>query len=262
MLENNIFNSITLNPLRKIKKWIWPTVLTVVLLSIVIYAENVHHHQKCKNINVNIEGANESQLVTPDEILAIVSPNVVDSPEGKPFDKIDFKKIEKRVCLNKLVKSCQVHRDLSGEMTIDIVEHTPLARVLYNKSSDSYVTEKGDFIGISQHFTPRVLLLSGRYFDKIQDLKEVKSKPVLDLINAINVDPFWKAQITQLIVEKDGGITMVPEIGNHVIEFGMGIDIESKFKKIKFFYKDILPAKGWDTYHKVSVKYRNQIICE
>jgi cell division protein FtsQ len=42
----------------------------------------------------------------------------------------------------------------------------------------------------------------------------------------------------------------------------MGIDIEAKFKKIKIFYKEILPAKGWDTYRKVSVKYRNQIICE
>lgn len=251
-----------MNPLRKIRKWIWPTVLAVVLLLIVIYAENVHHYQKCKKINVRIEGANESKLVTANEILAIVSPNVVDSPEGKPFDKIDFKKIEKKVSLNKLVKSCQVHRDLSGEMTIDIVEHTPLARVLYNKGSDSYVTEKGDFIGISQHFTPRVLLLSGGYFEKIQNLKEVKSKAIVDLINAINEDTFWKAQITQLIVEKDGGITMVPEIGNHVIEFGMGIDIEAKFKKIKIFYKDILPVKGWDTYHKVSVKYRNQIICE
>ncbi|MEA5138814.1 cell division protein FtsQ/DivIB [Arcicella rigui] len=251
-----------MNLLRNTKRWIWPTLLTLILVAIVILAENIHHHQKCTKVNINIEGDNDSHLVTAEEILEIVNPNVVESPEGKPYDKIDFKRIEKRVCLNKLIESCQVHRDLSGEMTIDVTEHTPLARVINNNRSDTYVTEKGDFIGISPHFTPRVLLLSGNYFNEVKDLTDLKSKPILELIKAINEDAFWKAQITQLVIEKDGGITLIPEVGNHVIEFGMGIDIEAKFKKIKIFYKEILPAKGWDTYHKVSVKYRNQIICE
>jgi cell division protein FtsQ len=160
------------------------------------------------------------------------------------------------------VKNCQVHRDLSGEMTIDVEEHTPLARVINNDNQDNYVTDKGEFIGVSSHFTARVLLLSGKYFENISTLADSKSKPILDLINAINDDPFWKVQITQLVVEKDGGIVLVPEIGNHLIEFGMGIDIEAKFKKLKILYKDILPVKGWNTYQKVSVKYRNQIVCE
>ena len=95
-----------------------------------------------------------------------------------------------------------------------------------------------------------------------QSLRETKSKTLLDLINAINDDTFWKSQISQLIVEKDGGVTLIPEIGNHQIEFGLAIDIEAKFKKIKLLYKEILPSKGWDKYKKISVKYRNQIVCE
>ena len=161
-----------------------------------------------------------------------------------------------------MVKTCQAHRDLSGELTVDIEEHTPIARIISNNRPDDYVTEKGELIGISPHYTVRTLLLSGSYFELAHSLTDTRSKSILDLANAINDDAFWKAQISQLVVEKDGGITLIPEIGNHQIEFGMGIEIEAKFKKLKILYKEILPVKGWDKYKKISVKYRNQIVCE
>ena len=236
--------------------------IAFVSLSIVVFAKNVHRLQKCKKINIVIEGNNENRLITPQEIYALIAPNVVESPEGKPFDRINFKKIEDRVRTNRLVKTCQAHRDLSGEMTVDIEEHTPFARIISNNRPDDYVTEKGELIGISPHYTVRTLLLSGNYFETIQGLQGKKNKPILDLVKAIHEDAFWKAQISQLVVEKDGGITLIPEIGNHQIEFGMGIEIEPKFKKLKILYKEILPVKGWDKYKKISVKYRNQIVCE
>jgi cell division protein FtsQ len=251
-----------LKSLLKFKKWIWFAVIAFVSLSIVVFAKNIHRLQKCKKINIVIEGNNENRLITPPEIYALIAPNVVESPEGKPFDRINFKKIEDRVKSNRLVKTCQAHRDLSGELTLDIEEHVPFARVVGNNRHDDYVTEKGEFIGVSPHHTVRTLLLSGSYFELMPNLKDVKSKPILDLIKSINEDEFWKAQISQLVVEKDGGITLIPEIGNHQIEFGMGIDIESKFKKLKILYKEILPVEGWSKYKKISVKYKNQIVCE
>jgi cell division protein FtsQ len=256
------FKLFVLKSLLKFKKWIWFAVLAGVSLSLVVFAENIHRLQKCKKINVVIEGDNENRLITPQEINSLIAPNVIESPEGKPFDRISFKKIENRVRTNSLVKNCQVHRDLSGELTVDIEEHTPIARIVSNNRSNDYVTDKGELIGISSHYTVRALLLSGSYFEEVKSLKAVNSKPILDLINAINEDTFWKAQISQLVVEKDGGITLIPEVGNHQIEFGMGIEIEAKFKKLKILYKEILPSKGWDKYKKISVKYRNQIVCE
>ena len=39
-------------------------------------------------------------------------------------------------------------------------------------------------------------------------------------------------------------------------------DYVDKLKRLKIFYKQILPSKGWNSYEKVSVKYKNQIVCE
>ncbi len=241
------------------------TAIGILLLGVVFFSEWIYSSQRCKEINIIIETENEHRLLEKSDIRSLVSPSTVEGPVGKTYKNINLKKIEERVLSNKLVKSCQVHRGLSGELTVDVEEYKPIARVvtaLNDGTVNSYVTEKGDFIGISESYTPRVLLLSGNYFESNKNLKEVKSKPLLELIQAINGDEFWKAQITQLVVEKDGGVTLIPEVGKHVIEFGMALEIEDKFRKLKIFYKKILSTKGWNAYSKVSVKYRNQIVCE
>jgi cell division protein FtsQ len=57
-------------------------------------------------------------------------------------------------------------------------------------------------------------------------------------------------------------VTLYPQMGKQIIEFGMATDIESKFRKLKIFYKKILPVKGWNRYSKISLAYQDQIICE
>lgn len=237
----------------------------ILLLVVVFFSEWGRSNQRCKELNITIESQNDHRLLEKGDIRALAAPSTSESPIGKTYKNINLKKIEERVLSNKLVKACQVHRSLSGDLLIDVEEYKPIARIVSALSDgliDSYVAENGDLIGTSKSYTPRVLLLSGKYFEGDEKIKKVKSKPLLDLIEAINEDEFWKAQITQLIIEKDGGITLVPEVGKHVIEFGMALEIEAKFRKLKIFYKKILATKGWNAYSKVSVKYKNQIVCE
>jgi cell division protein FtsQ len=55
---------------------------------------------------------------------------------------------------------------------------------------------------------------------------------------------------------------MYQQVGKEVIDFGKPEMIESKFEKIAIFYEEILPSKGWNTYSRVCVKFKNQIVCE
>ena len=73
---------------------------------------------------------------------------------------------------------------------------------------------------------------------------------------------FWKAQISQIIVAKDGGIVLIPTIGTTRIDFGLATNIENKFKKLFIFYQKVIPNKGWNKYSWVQLKYKNQVICE
>ena len=112
------------------------------------------------------------------------------------------------------------------------------------------------------NYSARVPILTGDYFAVNRSLASARNQPLLKLLNHIQDDPFWRAQITELSVDEQGDVTMWPQLGNHLIDFGPPVELEAKFKKLKLFYTDVLPAKGWDRYSRVSVQYRNQIVCE
>ncbi len=82
------------------------------------------------------------------------------------------------------------------------------------------------------------------------------------LFNYVEQDEFWKAQISQMNIDKNGNINMSTQVSKQIVEFGKPVDIEEKFRKLKIFYKDILPTKGWNSYNRVSIKFKNQIVCE
>jgi cell division protein FtsQ len=84
----------------------------------------------------------------------------------------------------------------------------------------------------------------------------------MDVIRTIRIDEFWSAQITQLVIDSKGRITMLPQVGNEKIEFGTPERAEQKFSKLMVFYKEILPRMGWNRYSRVNLEYAGQIVAE
>jgi cell division protein FtsQ len=108
-------------------------------------------------------------------------------------------------------------------------------------------------------------LISGSASKEIGSLNNIYNtnySQLFELINHINVDNFWKAQIAQVVIQDNGEIKLLPQVTKQYIEFGDLNHIENKFSRLKIFYKEILPRKGWNSYSRVNVKYKNQIICE
>ena len=54
---------------------------------------------------------------------------------------------------------------------------------------------------------------------------------------------------------------MAPKIGDHVIELGSPDDLDSKFDNLLAFYRKGMPRAGWDTYSKISLKFKDQVVC-
>ena len=82
------------------------------------------------------------------------------------------------------------------------------------------------------------------------------------MVKYIENDKFLSKIISEIEVDNYKNIIIQPQISKQKIIFGYPDDLVNKFKKIKIFYEDIAPAKGWNTYISVNVKYRNQIICD
>ena len=243
-------------------------VLYVILFSLalagILYSEWQYKEIRCTGIIIKLDSENERPLLGKNDINLVITNEGADYFLDKPLNEISLRKIEQRVKRIPLVKSCEAHHDFSGKIIISIKEYSPVARVLRFTSGESnqrdqYVTQEGKFIGTSDFFTPRTLVVSGPFFT--QNRRDLR-KTLSPLFEFINEDDFLRAQISQIMVAADGGVILVPTLGKTNIDFGLPIHIESKFKKLKLFYEKIIPNKGWNTYSWIHLKYKNQVICD
>jgi len=254
--------------IRFFKRVLSMMLLLIIWVSAIVFAEISYNEVTCQGIKIKLESENEKSLLSKKDIDQVITEDGTSYFLDKPLDNISLSKMENRVRKIPLVKNCEAHFDFSGKIVVSVEEYSPIARILYStigktQKPDQYVTNDGHFIGTSSLFTPRVLVVSGPYFETYgKNLTDERSKTLLPLFKFINDNEFWKAQISQVEVNKDGGIILYPTIGNTKVDFGLPIQIENKFKKLSVFYKQIIPNKGWNKYQWVRVKYKNQLICE
>lgn len=237
------------------------------LFGLIAFTEIQHGQKHVRTVVVQIDQVDGHQFLTRRDVMGYLTNEGADPILGKAYAEVDFRRLEKRLKQHGLVKNCQISRDLSGDLLVVVEQPHPLARILASGDglrtmAGQYISEDGHFFPISMNYTARVPVLSGRYFAQNRSLASARNQPLLDLLKRIHDDPFWRAQIAELSVNEQGEISMWPELGNHQIEFGQPTELEAKFRKLKLVYTNILPTKGWDRYSRVSVQYRNQIVCE
>ena len=156
--------------------------------------------------------------------------------------------------------------DLKGNLIVNVELRRPIARIVQADSPDAYIAEDGIIMPVSEKYSSRVVLISGNFVKRLlesEDLSKSKEgKQIMELIGFINEDSFWKAQVAQLDINSEGKITLYPQVTGQRVEFGLAENIETKFKKLMIFYKEILPQRGWTNYERVNLEYDKQIIAE
>jgi len=186
-----------------------------------------------------------------------------DNSLSLPVSKWDMSEMERRVESNPFVKDAQVYRDVKGNVLVKVAQRKPVARIYHREERDKYIDESGDLLPTAAQYTARVPIIEIKGLKWEKNLNETEYGANLhQLLLYIEQDEFWRAQIAQLLVKRDGEIVMYPQVTRQKIIFGMPEDFETKFQKLKIFYTKILPVKGWNTYTTVNLKFKDQIICE
>ena len=173
--------------------------------------------------------------------------------------------IEKNILANPFVKEIKLYQDLSNKLIVDLVQYQPIARLVYENKKDLYIDLHGNIFPISTKFSERVILIHTA--DNINlDLKNINStdygKKIFTMINYIINDIFLSKIISEIDINYNKNIIIYPQVSKQKIIFGYPEKIDVKFDKLMLFYKKILPAKGWNTYKSVNLKFKNQIICD
>ena len=267
--------------------------------ALVGFTQKQQGSQSLSSISINIDKPATSRFVTSEDIKALYS-NLGYQFENQNLSAIDINQLETLLKNNSSVETAQVYYSISGKLIVEIKERTPIIR-LYNTQNESFYLDKfGSLMPLSNKYAARVLIANGTInipFATVHQLEHLEGrlnklfrkknttavqntelitrlkleeenltgasqlKELFDLARFINDDKFWNSQISQLFINENNDVEMIPRVGNHNIVLGEAKQLEEKFAKLLIFYKKGLNNTGWNNYSTINLKYKNQVVC-
>ena len=150
---------------------------------------------------------------------------------------------------------------VSGKVVIRADQRRPIARIYYG-SRQLYIDREGALFPISRLGNCNVLVAGGNFTEPLRvDSLNAQLQALWKLACFIDDEKDYRYLIDQIFVERDGDLMMVPKVGSHVIEVGTPDNLEEKFDNLIAFYRKGMPRAGWDTYSKISLKFKDQVVC-
>jgi cell division protein FtsQ len=253
-----------MKPKFNIRKEVKIAAVLIGLSFLIAFSERKRGGSVCKDIVVELDNLNENHFLDEADVMQLVEGSG-QPVKGVGIDRIKLKEIEKKLKYDKHILDAELFGDLKGNLIVNVELRRPIARIVQNDAPDAYIAEDGVVMPVSDKYTSRVVLISGavKHLLESEDLnKSEEGKQLMEMIEFINADKFWKAQVAQLDISRDGKIVIFPQVTGQRVEFGKAENIEVKFKKLMIFYKEILPTRGWTRYERVNLEYEGQVIAE
>ena len=247
-----------------IRKEIKAAVAILGLTFLIAFSERKQGGAVCKVVVVELDNLNENHFLDEADIMQLVEGSG-EPIKGVGIGRIKLKAIENKLKYDKHILDAELFGDLKGNLIVNVELRRPIARIVQSDAPDAYIAEDGVIMPVSEKYTSRVLLISGVVKELLEseDLnKSEEGKQLLAMIEFINADRFWRAQVAQLDLTKNGKVIIYPQVTGQLIEFGKPDNVEVKFKKLMVFYKEILPTRGWTRYERVNLEYEGQVIAE
>ncbi len=245
----------------KITKFLlWPTLLLVLLA----FNASKQADLACTGLHVEVNNAQGVYFITTQDVetkLLSRFPALI----GTAVKEIDIQAIEELLLQMPHVQGAKVFLGIDGELHAKLSQKTPVARIAFEDGGGIYLDGAGKVMPLSKNFTARVLSVNGAVKKSWLKLAEAKQDSLLlkiyELAAFIHEDEFLQAQLQQLYVNENQEFEFVPRVGNHIIEFGEINDMEEKFDNLQIFYREGLAYKGWNRYQRISLKFKNQLVC-
>ena len=236
--------------MKLISLYIISVLLFAYLVFIFFYTDKKMKEVICTNVNITVMSEEENNFVEVGDIQSLVYAFDADITKRSLLD-IETDSVEKYIKKSSMVKSCDVYYNIYGNLNIQVAAREPILRIVGNPGY--YLDSDGMIMPLSQKATKRTLVASGSI---ARDFATTKLFP---FVQTIYDNDFWTAYIEQIDVKSEE-ITLIPKVGNFKIEFGELENIEEKFEHLLLFLESGINKRGWNYYHTISVKYKNQIV--
>ncbi len=248
-----------------IKREIKITAAILVLGLLIAFSERNRGTISVQDVQIKLDNISDNHFMNEGDVISLMQLNH-ENLRGAKMGAVNLRELEGKIRHERFVENADIYSDLKGNLVVSVKLRRPLARIIRDDGPDGYIAEDGVVMPVSEKFTSRVVLVSGSYVKKLMSQKNIFETEVgtglMEMLNIIHEDDFLRAQVAEIDMDSKGKIVLYPQVGGQLIEFGKPDDMEIKFKKLRIFYKEILPMRGWNTYKRVNLEYEGQIIAE
>lgn len=203
-------------------------------------------------VKISVAGEDSTSFVTRREIAVIVK----DYFSGNTITPSAIPTLDIENTLNSIdnIENARCTRRSNDRLWIEVTPMIPVARVFDNHGS-YYINREGKRLTASLKYRCDVPVITGKLEERHSATR------LMSLLDYITTDKSRAELVTALELKPNGDVILIPPFRGHVINFGdPETDIANKFDRLTTMYRDILPAKGWDYYDTLSVKFRGQVV--
>ena len=239
--------------------WIAIGAGTIVLL---VAAARKKDAKRCSGIYINIHGVSNNFFVDKKDIMDSITAIVGADPIGEKVGSFDLEKMENGLTGNIWVKSAQLFFDNNELLQVNVFEREPVARIFTRVGTTFYIDSSTAMLPLSEKFSARLPVFTDFPSDNATatSVENGLLHNIRDISLAIQKDSFSMAMIDQIDITPQETFEMVPKIGNQVIIFGDGNDIEEKLHNLQLFYQKVITKTGWNYYSSIDLEYKGQIV--
>jgi len=247
------------------------TLITGMLVSLTPLFVGMHGEEAvCAGVEINVADSVRHHFITDKDIMDAIRATGIHVTGVKVKD-IPLTKIENRVKKFSELQSAEVYISADKMLHVYASQREPVMRVVASYGGDFFVDTEGVIMRRHNLYTPNIHILE---IDMIFNADQMDGTNIYDsektenlarafeLVNYIRGNNFWNSMIDQLIMTRNGRVTLVPHAGSHIVRLGRTDDFEEKLHKLQVFYREAMPLAGWDRYRVVNVEYKGQVVCQ
>lgn len=201
---------------------------------------------------IDVADSLDTRFVTPLEVSQECD-DIMQWIKKRRRDEVDLRELETRLRASDKVETVNVFTLSDGTLAIDVTPMTPVARVFDDRKS-YYINSEGKTISADPRYHVDVPVVVGRFSEAYPPER------LLPLLHYIASRPELDALVSTVKQSADGNLIIIPTIRGHVVNFGDTSMVADKFLRLREFYRQVMPVRGWDTYDTVAVRWRGQVV--
>lgn len=227
-------------------------VLAVALTAGILWAREKSRGELCTSVDVEVVNADSTSFVTPQGVLTDLKGQGI-KLVGKHMGDINASDIEEALKVSPYLENADIVKCQGGKVLIRVSQLVPVVRIFDGEDS-YYMNRAGKRMAATTYYHCDVPVVQGHFTRKYPATR------LLPLIDYVENDSLLRSLVTMYQVRDTNNIIIVPELSGHVVNIGNADDFENKFAKLKQFYTQVMPKRGWNTYDTISVKWNHQIV--